>query len=155
MTAALDPHRMAAWRMLLEAHRGLIDRLEAELQEAKGLALSWYDVLVNLSEADRRIRMTELAERVVLSPSGLSRLVDRMAQAGLVTRERCETDRRGTWVVLTDRGREVLTDAAPLHLAGVQEHFGAVLTDDEAEVMARALSKVSNAVARRSDCPPA
>jgi DNA-binding MarR family transcriptional regulator len=154
MNDPLDPPRMAAWRMLLEAHRGLIDRLETELQDAKGLALSWYDVLVNLSEADRRLRMTELAERVVLSQSGLSRLVDRMAQAGLVERERCDTDRRGTWVVLTNRGRAVLEDAAPLHLQGVQEHFGANLTDEEAQVVARALAKVSKAVARRTDCTP-
>jgi DNA-binding MarR family transcriptional regulator len=152
----LDPPRMAAWRMLLEAHRGLIDRLEAELQAEKGLALTWYDVLVNLSEAESgRLRMTELAERVVLSQSGLSRLVDRMVQTGLVTRERCDTDRRGTWVVMTERGTQVLQDAAPLHLRGVQEHFGAQLTDEEAEVVGRALAKVSAAVARPSHCPPA
>jgi DNA-binding MarR family transcriptional regulator len=150
----LDPVRLSAWRMLLESHRGLIDRLEAELQEEKGLPLGWYDVLVNLSEGNHQLRMTELAERVVLSQSGLSRLVDRMAQAGLVERKPCDTDRRGTWVVLTEHGTAVLKDAAPLHLAGVQRHFGANLTDQEAETLARALGKVSRAVARRSDCPP-
>lgn len=148
MEQPLDPQRLAAWRSFLEAHRGLIDRLAAELEAARGLPLTWYDVLVNLQEAGGRLRMHELAHRIILSPSGLTRLVDRMSDAGLVHREQDDADRRGTWVVLDPEGWTTLREGAPVHLAGVAEHFGRHLDDEEARVLHRALARVSEALDR-------
>lgn len=127
---------MAAWRTFLEAHARVIARLEAELAGERALPLTWYDVLVQLSEAEAgRLRMSDLAEAVLISRSGLTRLVDRMARAGLVERLPCPDDRRGTHVVLTAAGRARLDDASPVHLRGIERHFARWLDDDEAELL--------------------
>ncbi|GAB4336645.1 MAG: MarR family transcriptional regulator [Dehalococcoidia bacterium] len=127
---------MAAWRSFLGAHARVIARLERELDRERGLPLTWYDVLVQLSEAEGgRLRMSDLAEAVLISRSGLTRLVDRMARAGLVERLPCPEDRRGTHVGLTQAGRAALDDASPVHLRGIQQHFARYLGDDEAEVL--------------------
>ena len=137
---------MAAWRTFLEAHARVTECLEQELQEAHGLSLPWYDVLVQLSEVrDRRLRMTELAAAVLLSKSGLTRLVDRMLSAGLVDRESDPSDRRGIYVCLTDAGLARLREAAPTHLRGIQQHFTGSLTQDEAITIADALGRVAQA----------
>jgi len=139
---------MTAWHTFLVAHARVIERLEAELQRELGLSLSWYDVLVQLHEAPGdRLRMTDLAGAVLLSKSGLTRLVDRMNADGLV--ERCPDpgDRRGTLVQLTPAGLERLRAAAPIHLRGVQQHFGEHLSAVEARGLAAALSKVVGGVA--------
>jgi DNA-binding MarR family transcriptional regulator len=150
-TDPLDPQRLAAWRAFLTAHRHLVDRLTAELDESQGLALAWYDVLVNLHEApSRRLRMTDLAARVLLSRSGLTRLVDRMAAAGLVDRQQCPTDRRGTFVVLSAAGVARLQHAAPDHLAAVAAHFGDALDDSEAATLATALQRVTDRLSVRT-----
>jgi DNA-binding MarR family transcriptional regulator len=148
-----DPASLAAWRLLLEAHAQVTELLERELVAERGLPLSRYDVLLNLAEAPGgRLRMQELSASVLLSKSGLSRLVDRMVEAGLVRRERCEDDRRGWFAVLTDQGRSALRRAAPVHLRGIQEHFARHLDADEVEVLAAALSRVV-AAARTSAGP--
>lgn len=135
--------QMAAWRTFLTAHARLTDQLADELRDRVGLSLSWYDVLVQLSESEgHRLRMQDLAQRVLLSRSGLTRLIDRMERDGLVTRSPCEDDRRGTWAQMTERGYEVIRSSAPAHLAGIREHFADVLTDDEAEVLTSALGRV-------------
>lgn len=137
---------MAAWRAFLEAHARVTERLEQELQEEHGLSLPWYDVLVQLNEVpDRRLRMTELAGSVLLSKSGLTRLVDRMLSAGLVDREADPSDRRGIYVCLTNAGFERLRDAAPTHLRGIERHFTSNLTQDEAIMIADALGCVAQA----------
>jgi DNA-binding MarR family transcriptional regulator len=137
---------LAAWRSLLEAHAALTDLLERELEQEQGLALSKFEVLLQLADAPGgRMRMLELAESVLLSKSGLSRLIDRMQEAGLVRRERCPSDRRGAFAVLTDQGRTVLRRAAPVHLRGIQQHFAAHLDSEEARVLASLLGKVSAA----------
>lgn len=134
---------LAAWRAFLTAHARITDVLARELREGTGLPLTWYDVLVQLSEAEgRRLRMQELADRVLLSKSGLTRLIDRMEQEGYVSRYPCEDDRRGTWAQMTEAGYETIRAAAPTHLAGIAEHFAAVLEGDEAEVLADALGRV-------------
>src|SRR6266508_3548010 len=103
-----DAARLAAWRALLEAHEAVTDLLERELEEERGLPLSKFEVLPRVAEAaGGRVRMLELAQSVLLSKSGLSRLVDRMEEAELVRRERCPSDRRGAYAVLTDQGRAV------------------------------------------------
>jgi DNA-binding MarR family transcriptional regulator len=142
----LDPTRMAAWRAFLEAHRRTTARLARELQDDEDLPLTWFDVLVQLSEAPSgSLRMQDLADRVLLSQSGLTRLVDRMETAGLVERRRCPEDGRGTLATVTRAGLGRLRRAWPTHLAGVREAFADVLTEEEAEVLARALRRVAAA----------
>jgi DNA-binding MarR family transcriptional regulator len=154
MPARPDPAQLAAWRLLLTAHATVTELLEHELVAERGLPLSRYDVLLNLAEApEGRLRMQELSASVLLSKSGLSRLVDRMVEAGLVRRERCENDRRGWFAVLTDQGRSALRRAAPVHLRGIHEHFTSHLTTEEVQVLTAALARVV-AAARASAVPP-
>jgi DNA-binding MarR family transcriptional regulator len=143
--AGLDGDRMAAWRGFIEAHTHVLARLASELQEEQGLPLTWYDVLVQLSEADeRRLRMHELAERVLLSQSGLTRLVDRLETEGLVERVRCADDGRGLFAQLTEAGLDALRRTYPTHLRGVREWFSDQLSDEESTVLARALVRIAS-----------
>ncbi len=142
----LPPARLAAWRSFLEAHSAIIQVLESELQAEAGMPLGWYDVLVHLSEApDRRLRMRELATRVLLSKSGLTRLVQRMEQEGLVDRAPCDDDRRGTWAILTEAGYQRLKAAFPSHAQGVALHFADLLHDDEVEIIHQAMARITDA----------
>lgn len=141
---------LAAWRSLLEAHAAVVELLARELEEDRGLPLGWYDVLLTLDQSpEQRLRMQELAQSVLLSKSGLTRLIDRMEANGLVRREPCDSDRRGAFAVLTPEGRRAFRRAAPLHLRGIQEHFARYLDDDEAATMFDALTRVT-AAARRA-----
>ena len=143
--SGLDPDRMAAWRGFIEAHSHVLGRLAGELQEEQALPLTWYDVLVQLSEAkDRRLRMQELADRVLLSQSGLTRLVDRLEEEGLVERVRCSEDGRGLFAQLTEDGLGTLRRTYPTHLRGVREWFTDLITDEEAAVVARALARIAD-----------
>ena len=135
--------KLAAWRAFLQAHAKLIRVLEREMQEEQELPLSWYDILAHLDgAADGRLRMQELAESVLLSRSGLTRLVDRMAKSGLVSRAPCPNDRRGTYAVITPQGRTTLQKAMPGHLRGVERHFLNRLDDADIQALDRSLSKV-------------
>ncbi len=146
--AAQTP-QMGAWRAFLEAHAHTVERLAAELREIEGLPLAWYDVLVQLQEADdRRLRMQDLAQAILLSKSGLTRLIDRMERAGLVTRSACPDDGRGTFAELTDHGLATLRQTAPTHLRGVNEHFARHLTDEEAVILTTALNRIATAARR-------
>jgi len=142
MAVRPDPERLGVWRDFLEAHAAIEAELERELQEQRQLPLAWYDVLVQLQEAGGRRRMQELAGVLLVHKSSLTRLVDRMEAAGLVTRVRCEDDARGMWAELTREGKEVLRHAAPAHLRGVQRHFAAHLTDTDVTSLQRVLSKL-------------
>jgi DNA-binding MarR family transcriptional regulator len=143
MAVRPDSERLAVWRLFLEAHAAVTDRLGRELEERSGLPLTWYDVLVQLAGAPgRRLRMRDLAHAVLLSRSGLTRLVDRMVAAGLVCREAAESDRRGAEAVLTEAGRAALRRAAPVHLRGVQEHFAAHLGEEALPHLREALTAV-------------
>lgn len=134
---------MAAWRAFLNAHARVIGRIEEDLGHAGRLPLSEYDVLVALSEAPgRRLRMHELADRVVLSRSGLTRLVDRLERSGLLRRERCGSDRRGAYAVLTEEGRGALEAAWPVYGRGIREYFLSYLADGELDALAEALGRV-------------
>jgi DNA-binding MarR family transcriptional regulator len=137
-----DP-RLTAWRTFLRAHARVVRDLEQELQADQGIALTDYDVLVQLAAADeRRLRMSELADRLLLSRSGVTRLVDRLVADGFVERVMCESDRRGQWASLTDAGRERLRDASPTHLAGVERHFLDRFNADELPALERMLERV-------------
>jgi DNA-binding MarR family transcriptional regulator len=138
-----DAGRLEAWRLMLETHASTLDLLGPELEAECGLPLTWYDVLLQLSEAhEHRLRMSDLAECVLLSRSGLSRLVDRMVDAGLIERARCPSDRRGAYAVLTPSGLGKLREAAPVHLRGIEKHFGRHIDDAEARAMTGSFKKV-------------
>ena len=145
MPARPDAERLAVWRSFLESHAALTRLLERELEEERGLPLTWYDVLVQLQEAGGRLRMQELAERVLLHKSSVTRVVDRMEESGLVERVACETDGRSRYAVLTADGRQTLRWAAPVHLRGVQRHFAGNLTDSDVVALARVFAKLPGA----------
>ncbi len=138
-----DDPRLRAWVAFLQAHAVVTRRLEAELHAERDLSLAEYDALVQLAvAADRRLRMSELADRVVLSRSGVSRLVDRLEGDGLVARRACPTDARGAWAELTPAGLERLRLAAPVHLRGVEAHFLAPIAAEDRDGLVRALEAV-------------
>jgi DNA-binding MarR family transcriptional regulator len=121
---APDREQLAAWRSFLRAHATVTRALETELVAEQRLSLAAYDVLVQLAEAPgRKLRMTELADAVLLSRSGVTRLVDRLERVGLVRRSRVADDGRGVAAELTDTGLARLRTAARTHLAGVVRHF--------------------------------
>ncbi|MCV0402288.1 MAG: MarR family transcriptional regulator [Chloroflexi bacterium] len=145
MTDTITRHdpRLGAWRSFLTAHARVTRELERELQAEHGMALTDYDVLVQLAQAeDRRLRMSELADRLVLSRSGATRLVDRLCADGLVERVTCESDRRGQWAALTDAGVERLRRTSPTHLRGVEQHFLGRLSREDLESLRRMLDEV-------------
>jgi DNA-binding MarR family transcriptional regulator len=116
----LSRTQLASWRSFLRAHAEVTRKLEADLLAEHKMPLAWYDVMVQLVEApDRRLRMTDLAGAVLISRSGLTRLVDRLVAEGLVRREPAPDDARGTYAVLTDEGYQRLRGATPTHLRGV------------------------------------
>jgi len=133
----LTPEQLAAWRGLLRVHSALVKALDAELLAEEGLPLSSYEVLINLQAAPgRRRRMAELADSVLLSRSGMTRLVDRLEREGLLARDTCSSDGRGTFAVLTDAGEELLSRARPVHLDGVRERFLRHFSTDELRALA-------------------
>ena len=133
----LTDDQLAAWSGFLIGHARIVRALDAELEREHGLPLSSYDVLIQLSLVpDRRLRMFELADAIVLSRSGLTRLVDRLERAGLVERERGEVDPRQMYARLTDRGSEVLADATPTHVAGIKERFLDRLSNEQTKQLA-------------------
>ncbi len=143
MATEIRPAWMGAWRTFLEAHARVTDALAAELEDETGLPLSWYDVLVQLTEApEHRLRMQDLARAVLLSKSGLTRLVDRMVAAGLVAREPCLDDRRGTFVCLLPEGTARLDGASPVHMRGVSQHFTSHLSEEDARELQSLLARV-------------
>ena len=145
MTEQLSSHdpRLSAWRSFLRAHAQVVRELERELQSEQKLALSDYDVLVQLGSAPgHRLRMSELADRLLLSRSGATRLIDRLVTDGLVARASCETDRRGQWAELTDAGYRRLRAASPTHLRGVATHFLDRLSSEDLSGLERMLGGV-------------
>jgi DNA-binding MarR family transcriptional regulator len=152
-----DDPRLRAWVAFLQAYAVVTRRLEAELRAERDLSLAEYDALVQLAVADDlRLRMSELAERVVLSRSGVSRLVDRLEGNGLVARRACPTDARGSWAELTPAGMDRLRAAAPVHLRGVDAHFLSTIDEQDREGLVRALEAVVHrAHAAPEAMPPA
>ncbi len=139
----LSGPQLRAWRALLRGHAALVRRLERELAEETGLTLDAYEILAHLSQAPgRRMPVGRLCEVVNLSLSGVSRLVDKVARGGLVTRERRSDDARVVDVVLTDAGLAALEAAYPVHLRGVREHFVDRLSAEQLETLAEAMQAV-------------
>jgi len=130
--AELDEVELAAWRGLLRVHAALVRELDAELDTRHGLPLSSYEVLRTLRKApDGRLRMAELAEHVLLSRSGMTRLIDRLEREGMVTRSTCDKDGRGCYAVLTDEGLVTVDRARTTHLAVVRTGFLRHFSEEE------------------------
>jgi DNA-binding MarR family transcriptional regulator len=146
MTQKLDEIALDAWRNFLMVHATLIERIDHELVVADCVPLHWYDVLVELVEApNRRLRMSELASRVVLSRSTLTHLVDRMEAEGLLIRERCGTDRRGAYAVLTEQGFAALRKAWPVYARAIVHYFAQHLNSEETKMLTNAFTRVLDA----------
>jgi DNA-binding MarR family transcriptional regulator len=134
---------LEAWDAFLRAHATLMRRLDLDLAQATGLTLGDFDVLAQLARAGGELRMTDLAARVLLSRSGMTRRVSRLVEEGLVRRANADGDARGVVVALTDAGLARLTDTAPVHARGVSELFVDQLDDQELAVLTNALKKVT------------
>ena len=133
---------LQAWGSLLRAHATLMRLLDTDLERETGLALADFDVLAQLAQADGELRMTELADRALISRSGMSRRVARLVNEGLVRREKADTDARGVVVALTKAGLARLAETAPVHARGISKLFVAQLDDQELALLERALAKV-------------
>jgi DNA-binding MarR family transcriptional regulator len=144
----LDEREMSAWHALMRTHAKIARVLDAELESEQGLSLPAYEVLAHLSEAPgRQLRMSDLAAFAVLTPSGLTRLVDKLVRDGLVERARCATDARVVYAVITVDGLRRLKAAYPTHLRGVREHLINRLEPHQIDAIADALGPLT------TDCP--
>jgi DNA-binding MarR family transcriptional regulator len=132
-----------AWTVLLRAQATLLRQLETDLERDTGLALADFDVLAQLADAGGSLRMTELADRALISRSGMTRRVARLVREGLVRRANAAADGRGVAVLLTEAGLGCLTETAPVHARGVYELFVSRLDDRELAVLESALAKVT------------
>lgn len=142
--AAGDP-ALAPWRAFLHAHARLTRRLDEELQAAHHLSLAEYDALFQLAAAPTgRLRMSSLADRVLLSRSGITRLVDRLVADGMVERSTCPTDARGAMAAITSAGIDRLREARGTHLVGIRRYFLDVIAPEDHAVLERALGRVAD-----------
>lgn len=143
----LDEPRKLAYKEFLTAHTRLVEVIDAELSEARLIPLVWYDVLVTLEYApDHTLRMSELADKVLLSRSGLTRLVERLESQGLVSRQSCPKDRRGTHAVLTPAGKAKREEAWPLYSSLIQELFGSQMSDTDVQTVTTVMLRVTDAI---------
>jgi MarR family transcriptional regulator, 2-MHQ and catechol-resistance regulon repressor len=143
----LDDPRLTAAGLLFEAHAGLTAALERRLHEECDLPAQWFEVMLRLARSPgHRLRMCDLAAQVALSPSGLTRAVDRLEEAGFVTREQCPEDRRVAYAGLTESGLARIEAAVPVHLAHLDEYFVEPLTPEELEQLMATMRKLRDHV---------
>ena len=136
-------HGIEAWIRLLRSHAALTRELSARLEARHGLSLRDFDVLVQLYRApDRRLRRIDLARTVILSPSGVTRLLDGLERAGWVAKHHCDSDARVTYAVLTDSGAEKFVQAQEQHLRDIQEVFGSRFTPEECAQLEELLGRL-------------
>ncbi|MEM9135373.1 MAG: MarR family transcriptional regulator [Actinomycetota bacterium] len=146
----LDETEMRIWLAFLEATGRVGQLLDATVKKAASLSFEDYEVLVHLSEADEhRLRMTELSGRLLHSQARLTQRINRLSERGLVRREKCPEDRRGTFAVITDEGMDVITRVAPIHVADVRARLIDLIQPEERQVIATVLERVA-AAARES-----
>ncbi len=139
--------RHRAWRAVMEMHGAVVAVLDAELRSAAHIDLQTYDALLHVYEAGQAgIRMTELAQNVVMSKSGLTTLVDRIEKRDWMRRIPDPADRRVTRITLTSMGAEVFRSAARVHVAGIETYFACRVTDDEANVIAETLERIREGI---------
>ena len=135
--------RDQAWPLFLKTHSALVEILESELQAAADLPLTWFEVLLQLQDAgDGRRRMNDLADSLLLSKSGITRLIDRMSRAGFIERKPCDSDRRVVYAAITRKGRNAYKKAAPVAFRGIERHFTRVLGDAELRTFRATLEKL-------------
>lgn len=145
MSDELNDAELTAWRIFLNAHATAVGRIEEDLGREGGLPLVDYDVLIALEHApDNRLRLRDLNQRVVLTRSGVTRLVDRLETIGLVRRERCQEDRRAIYAALTDEGRAAIERTWPIYARGIQQHFARYLSPEHMSVLTVELHQVAN-----------
>jgi DNA-binding MarR family transcriptional regulator len=143
MGKSLETAKGSVWALFITAHAVLIEQMEARLAQEDLPPLAWYDVLWALERAqDQRLRMNELADVVVLSRSNLTRLVDRLEQAGLVERQRSEDDRRGAFAVLAAAGKAMRKRMWPVYQSAIRDLFEEGITEPEAAAMGKALRRL-------------
>jgi DNA-binding MarR family transcriptional regulator len=152
MAARIETDKLEAWRLFLRSHSTITRRLDADLIAAHGLTLHDYEVLIHLSRApDGMMRPSDLTDSVILTRSGVTRLLAGLEEAGFVRRESCPSDRRVIYAVLTDDGREKLREARPTHLRGVGELFTERFDDEQLDVLRELLGNLPITAA---DAPP-
>ena len=139
-----SPDGLRAWRLFFESALALLDILDAELERDAGISQRWYDVLVHLEESPEGVSMNVLADRILYSKSGFTRVVDRMEDAGLIRRVRPKDDRRTILAVLTPTGRATLERARAHHRDGIERHFAQHLSHADIKALTRALEKISS-----------
>jgi DNA-binding MarR family transcriptional regulator len=137
-----SPERLRCWRLYIESAMALLDLLDTELQEAVGISQRWYDVLVHLEESPDGIPMNELADQILYSKSGFTRVIDRMEDADLVRRVPRPNDRRSILVTITATGTKTMEQARRHHRDGIDRHFSSHLTDTDITALTRALDKI-------------
>ncbi|MCE2404430.1 MAG: MarR family transcriptional regulator [Dehalococcoidia bacterium] len=143
MNRDLEPHVIAAWQAMARTVGSLMKSLDEELQRTHGLTLSYFDVLEELTNAPgERLRMQQLADAVMLSRSGLTRLIDRMENAGLVQREPFPADRRGYYAMATEEGKRLYLQARPVKAQTILQRFGSHLDYSDLLGLSGALRKV-------------
>ncbi|HEY8169033.1 MAG TPA: MarR family winged helix-turn-helix transcriptional regulator [Candidatus Limnocylindrales bacterium] len=146
--ARVDP-RLVPWVVFLRAHAAVSRALEAELEAEQAMSLADYEALIQLAHADgRRLRMSELADRMILTRSGISRLVDRLEHEHYVQRVACSTDARGAYAMLTDAGYARLQAATPTHLRGVESHFLSAIPSADRAAFVRVLNDILDGLER-------
>lgn len=147
MECSLHDDRLTLAGLFFEAHAGLARELGRQLDLECGLSVQWFEVLVRLARSpEQRLRMQELVAQVTLTPSGLTRAVDRLVDEGLVRREVCPSDRRGAYAVLTPKGKRRIDAALPAHLDHLEAAFTGVLDDRERAELATTLRKLRDAL---------
>lgn len=146
MTSSLTAEALDAWRSMLFASSRVVQALGADLEEQHGLPITWFDVLGRLRQApDGQLRMHELEEQSVFTRSGITRLADRIENAGFIERVRSSSDRRGVYLRITDTGIKKLDDVWPDHQQSIWRHFASRLTASDLKALQRAAQKISAA----------
>jgi len=143
----LADNELAAWRGFIKAHAHIIEHIERDLAEQRRVPLTTYDVLIALFEApEHKLRLGELTNKIILTKSGITRLVHRLEREGLITREKSEEDRRGAYAVLTTEGEAQLRQAWPVYARGIKEYFVAALSEEEVQRVRNAMEAIQQRI---------
>lgn len=149
--AQLDSARNSLWRLFLTAHTRLVEQVEQDFRQAGLPTFEWYDVLVALKQApDQRLRLSELAEVLLVNRTNVTRLVDRLEKTGLIRREACKGDRRGAFAVLAEAGLEMQQKMWVVYAQSIAQYFGRHLTEADVAVFTKALSAMLTALDEES-----
>ena len=150
MNEALSDSKRDAYHMFLTAHARLYSKIAQEMEAAGGLSFDVYDVLVTLEyQPESRLRMSELADKILLSRSGLTRRLDRLEKMGYIKRANCDEDRRGAYAILTEEGQEAREQAWPVFRAAIKSCFGDRMTEGEAKQLAAVMVRIIEPLERK------